>query len=408
MPGWRGPSHELQSASSCLSAHGVGERAALVGGRPDPQQVPDLVEHVGAHHLPEEVVRDRLEAGEAARARRRSWGRWRAARPPSPRGSWSIARLRSSRLWSSWRSGLAVAGASAARRRSSSSSFRPSRSAWVAGTAAVPSSRSAGRAVAANGPRRFSTRLHVRRGALEVGQQRLALARQLAQPHQRGPQLGEELRRAAHRLAHGVAARGHGLGQVGALGHEPAGVAARPAQAREHGVRVGDELLDRPALVAQDAQHLRGLAQAGVRSPQHLLEVLRAARQARAQPGHQHPQPLARRAGAARSGSGRCGIVPSVWVTGITASSASRSRAVPGWQSTKYSPISDCGFTEQRGVGAERGHARLGHRRPSPSALGGPVREVFTSKSEVWPARTPPTRKSPPVTSPNALSNTIR
>ena len=66
MPGWRGPEPRVAVRQQLLVAHVVRERAALVGGGADPQQVSDVVEHVGAHHLPEEVVADRLEAGEAA------------------------------------------------------------------------------------------------------------------------------------------------------------------------------------------------------------------------------------------------------------------------------------------------------------------------------------------------------
>ena len=70
------------------------------------------------------------------------------------RGSFSIARLRSSIVWRNWRSGLASAGAPAASVRSSAISWRPSRNARVPTSPASPSERTAGRLASENGPTR--------------------------------------------------------------------------------------------------------------------------------------------------------------------------------------------------------------------------------------------------------------
>ena len=74
---------------------------------------------------------------------------------------------------------------------------------------------------------------------------------------------------------------------------------------------------------------------------------------------------------------------------------------VPGWQSTKYSPISDCGRASQ--------HASL-RRAPKPVSLiskSTSARLVFRSSAQpvTLPARTPATLKSAPSIRPNALSS---
>ena len=78
-----------------------------------------------------------------------------------------------------------------------------------------------------------------------------------------------------------------------------------------------------------------------------------------------------------------------------------RSGDLPGVQSMKYSPISDCGRDSQN-VSARRSPKPCLVSLKSTSA-----RLVLrsTRKVETLPARTPATLTSPPLTSPNALSN---
>ncbi len=95
------------------------------------------------------------------------------------------------------------------------------------------------------------------------------------------------------------------------------------------------------------------------------------------------------------------GIVDAVCSTGIVAPGFSRCSAVPGRQSTKYSPISDCGRVSQKAsvrsepkpfwVIAKSTSARLVRRS--------------TRMPVTWPARTPATLTSAPSTMPNALSS---
>ena len=99
------------------------------------------------------------------------------------------------------------------------------------------------------------------------------------------------------------------------------------------------------------------------------------------------------------------GIGDVVCSTGIVAPESSSSPFLPGWQSTKYSPISDCGLIVQ--VALSRRPAK-----PSPPLLdldgdqrAGVLRS--TSRSAIEPTATPPTLKSAPLTSPKALSKTI-
>src|SRR3954462_588758 len=89
---------------------------------------------------------------------------------------------------------------------------------------------------------------------------------------------------------------------------------------------------------------------------------------------------------------------------------------VPGWQSTEYSPISDCWRIEQ--VASSRNEVkpgsvtlavttaqvRLGLRFGSPSWHSGPFE---MSNVSVLPAITPPTRRSPPSVRPKALEKAI-
>ena len=120
-PGWVGPRNWLQ-LSRCSVARLDLVGRALVHERGQPQHVADVVERVRGERLPVEEVPDRLHAGEAGAAEvvcvlSPAGGPLAAARL-----SGSTARLRSSIVWRSWRSGLANPGASFASRRSSRTS----------------------------------------------------------------------------------------------------------------------------------------------------------------------------------------------------------------------------------------------------------------------------------------------
>src|SRR5258708_10743397 len=97
------------------------------------------------------------------------------------------------------------------------------------------------------------------------------------------------------------------------------------------------------------------------------------------------------------------GIVDCVCVTGIVLPDCSTLPSVPGWQSMKYSPISDCGRDWQNASE---------WNWPKPLALAWTVTtacSVFWSRSIdlIEPAITPATLKSAPFVSPNALSSWI-
>ena len=75
--------------------------------------------------------------------------------------------------------------------------------------------------------------------------------------------------------------------------------------------------------------------------------------------------------------------------------------AVPGRQSTKYSPISDCGRVSQNAsVRSEPKPALSIAMSTSARLVRGSTRMPVT-----WPARTPATFTSAPLTTPNALSS---
>ena len=95
------------------------------------------------------------------------------------------------------------------------------------------------------------------------------------------------------------------------------------------------------------------------------------------------------------------GIVEVVCSTGISPPGLSFCADLPGVQSMKYSPISDCGRDSQV-LSARRSPKPFSVSSKSISALC-----VFLSRRslEILPARTPATLTSPPLTSPNALSN---
>jgi hypothetical protein len=72
---------------------------------------------------------------------------------------------------------------------------------------------------------------------------------------------------------------------------------------------------------------------------------------------------------------------------------------VPGWQSRKYSAISDCGSDEQLASAFRSGN-------PGPtSKVTSAVFCAVTSRSVIDPALTPAIRSSEPLTTPKALKS---
>ena len=98
------------------------------------------------------------------------------------------------------------------------------------------------------------------------------------------------------------------------------------------------------------------------------------------------------------------GIVELVCSTGTRPPSGSLRSEAPGWQSTKYSPISDCGRISQRA--SSRRSAKPGSVTSAFTTASGRSCPM-TSKLVVRPARTPAILKSPPSVRPKALSKTI-
>ena len=88
-------------------------------------------------------------------------------------------------------------------------------------------------------------------------------------------------------------------------------------------------------------------------------------------------------------------------LTGITAPGLSTCLAVPGRQSTKYSPISDCGRDSQKLSLRSEPKPSLSILKPMSACL---VR-LSSLMSVILPARTPATFRSPPWMRPNALSS---
>ena len=94
-------------------------------------------------------------------------------------------------------------------------------------------------------------------------------------------------------------------------------------------------------------------------------------------------------------------MVDAVCSTGIVAPVRRRSESVPGRQSTKYSPISDCGRVSQNAsVRSEPKPALSIVKSISARLDSGSTRMPVT-----LPARTPATLTSAPWTTPNALSS---
>ncbi len=320
-----------------LLVGGVARRLVAVGAalrhrRAHPQLVADGVEAVGGHRLPEEVVDQRLEAGEPAA---RGVGRGVRGGGRGQRGARVVVHRAAAVVQALQGLAQRLDGAGRLAGQCAQGGQLPAALAEALGGRDGRLSEPAQR-----GPGRLGERAQAleqrgggRRRPLEVARQRRALPGQVRQLRHGGPQLGQEAGQPAHALAQLGPARRAGLGRAARLADEVGHVAAALVQARDHGVRVGDELLDRLVLVAQDPQRLAGLAQAGERAPQHRLDVLGAAGQAGAQRGHEQAQPLAR--GAAQH------VVDQVLRdralgrrSGTTSLSVSRSRDEPGWQST--------------------------------------------------------------------------
>ena len=97
------------------------------------------------------------------------------------------------------------------------------------------------------------------------------------------------------------------------------------------------------------------------------------------------------------------GTVEPVWCTGIFAPFGSFAGFVPGLQSTKYSPMSDCGRVSQKTS------SRMSPKPSLVSSMSISARYlplVVSSRiSAIFPARTPLTFTSAPSMSPNALSS---
>src|SRR3954453_5038648 len=101
------------------------------------------------------------------------------------------------------------------------------------------------------------------------------------------------------------------------------------------------------------------------------------------------------------SASRSAGTVEAVCENGIVAPGLSFSGDLPGLQSMKYSPISDCGRDSQKTSERREPNPCLGISKSTSAFL------FFgsTRSLETFPARTPATLTSPPLTSPKALSN---
>ena len=99
------------------------------------------------------------------------------------------------------------------------------------------------------------------------------------------------------------------------------------------------------------------------------------------------------------------GIVELVCSTGTRPPSGSLRSEVPGWQSTKYSPISDCGRISQEA--SSRRSAKPGSVTSASTTATRPRLALDAGTWSCCPARTPAILKSPPSVRPKALSNTI-
>ena len=268
------------------------------------------------------------------------------------RASGSTARSRSSIVWRNWRSGLASAGRVA----------RPGGAArWISSLALAHGAAADDRGVAERlerGRGRLGERPQAGEEGVEARPTRRrrsrstgcwACASSPSRPMY-GLELAEEGRQLAEVGGQLVAPRGGDLGGAGRP-RARSGVTSRlrassapttrsaSARSATRSSRVWRPRTRSVSLVSR---------RPGCGAPEHLVEVLRAPGQPRAQLADDQAQPVAVR--AAQDVVDQVEPGSSSWSgsTGTRPPSGSRLGEVPGWQSTKYSPMNDCGRTSQR------------------------------------------------------------
>ena len=299
----------------------------------DAQDVADVVEAVDRQALPEEEVPDGLQPGEAARAAAAVGGVAgrravdRAARVVVDRAAAVVERLEelAQRLGG---------GGRLARERAQLLDL-------VRALLERARAHLGGLAERAHrGPRGLGERaeqgeerVEVGRGARGRREQRDLLVGQVLEARHRGRQLVEEAGQLVEGLAQLLAPGGGDLGGLARLDDEARHLLLARLELGRRPCRSRDEVLDHRVLVAEDLQHLAGLAQARVGALEHLLEVLGPAGEAGAELVDDQPQALA--VGAAQD------VVDQV-LRDRGLGLLDRDRAavlellldVPGWQST--------------------------------------------------------------------------
>ena len=182
-------------------------------------------------------------------------------------------------------------------------------------------------------------------------------------------------------------------GGVARLSEEPAHVAAALRHLRQDRVGVAVEVADRAPLARQNAQHAVDLAQRRVGAADDLVQVVAAARQAEAQLGEQDREALA--VGPAHDVLHQVGRDDRRRLLGPGSCRrlGKRSPLLPGSQSMKYSPMSDCGRVSQVTSLAQVAEAALGELELD---LGEHLRCGRGASSRRSPrARPPRARRSP-------------
>ena len=190
------------------------------------------------------------------------------------RGSFSIARLRSSSDSRNWRSGLA-GGRLRRRARAAPISSRPSRTRACRPRPVSPSERTAGRHASANGPSRVKKRVEIGGGALG-GPPAAASARRRAP---RGaPSSGRSSSRKPGSCWNCARSSSRRVAEISAV--SPASRRSATTSrllASSSSTTVSESVMKfsiTSVLVAEDPQHLARLAQARVRALEHLLEIV--------------------------------------------------------------------------------------------------------------------------------------
>ncbi len=320
------------------------------------------------------------------------------------RESGSTARSRWSIVWRNWRSGLARPGASAARRRSSWISCWLSRTARRPMTEASPRDSKAGVAAVGERPAGGSGTCRGRptrrrgRAAPAAGPARGRRAGPCRAPARPGTPAARGSRRRAAR-AGWPSSRPSGRPRARSDSRRSCAPRARRPRGRRPRSATRSSSSGGPARAASR------WSRAGPGAARRITSLRSSGRPARPAPS----SPTIRRS---RSRYGRrrmlltrsSPIVELVWSTGTRPPSGSRLGEVPGWQSTKYSPMNDCGRTSQRA--SSRRSASPGSVTSASTTASGrawPSRRT----SPVLPARTPAISKSPPSVRPKALSSTI-